>query len=336
MKTSATRSLLALSLCALALAGCPPEQPEVLDPGTSADMRSAPDMRSGLGDMAPDMRPALPDGQDVRIASFNVERLFDTTCDSGRCAGDDFEELPSELALKSKLDRIQAAIERLDADIVVFQEIENEPLFKQLIEPFASTHPVQVFGETNFSASMDVAVLARGTLLETRTHRQDRIPLDGGGTEKFAREFLEVHVQLQGQRVIIFGAHFISKRSDSDGDWRLAEGRAAGKIARAAVEEFPQALVAIAGDLNDTPDSPALEAIASQGFVVPARGRSVSQYYTHVFSGNPQVIDHVLYWPGQDIVVGPQALEVFRDEGRQGFGGSDHASPRLSIRVAAP
>lgn len=333
--------VLLVSMCCLSLMGCPPTDPsaENSDPSeNNKNNTSTSNNSTATGDMGmveEDMAEPLPAGEDVTVATLNVQRLFDSRCNSGQCDAGDFEEVISELSLKTKIERIQAGILALDADVIVLQEIETEELFEQVAEPFADTYPSRVFGETGFSASLDVGIISKGSFVSSDTHRDERITLEDGSTDRFAREFLELQVDIRGERVIVFGAHFISKRSDSDGDRRLAEGKKAGSIAAAAAEERPDALVVIAGDLNDTPASKTLTAIRAEGFVVTSDGLDANTYYTHVFSGQPSIIDHVLYYDRERVVVPRDGLEVMRDEGRQGFAGSDHASPKLRVRLVS-
>lgn len=282
----------------------------------------------------PDMRPELIDGADITVATFNVKRLFDTRCDSGRCGSGDFEETPSELALKSKVERIQRAIETLDADVIVFQEIEKEELLDKITEEVASEYPTRVFGETSFSASLDVAVIARGDLVTKREHRDDRLQLDDGTTDRFARELLEVHVDIDGVRVIVFGAHYISQRDSSSDSRRRAEAKRTGELASAALASNPEALVVVAGDLNDVPGSDTIDLLDDAGLRITSAEVDSNAEYTHVYAGNRQILDHVLFFDTEYTDLGYDGVRAVRDQGAQTFGGSDHAAARGTFRVA--
>ena len=339
MKTTramrAPRAPLSL-LLAMAVAACVPSDPEA-NQGQGPDSSDLQDMEPGADDGPPpqDQGPQLVEGIEVTVATFNVERLFDARCDSGRCGDSDFEEVPSELALQSRLERIQKALGQLDADVIVLQEIETEELFEQLRVPLAQDYPVGVFGETGFDASLDVGVMARGELLEQRGHRDDPIDGPGGDEERFARELLEVHLEQRGERVVVFGAHFISKATRGSEDRRLAEAYATAELAERAVQAHPEALVVVAGDLNDTPGSAPIEALERGGLEVLAGGLDPEAFYTHIYRGERQILDHVLFWDTEQVDAVPGGVEVLRDEGRSGFGGSDHAALRARFRVAS-
>lgn len=324
--------------CALALTACQPVDPSS-NGGGGDDNNDANNTNNSAADMGgagdEDMGSSLPEGVDVTVATFNVQRLFDSTCNSGQCDAGDFEDAPSELQLESRFERIQRGIDALDADVIVLQEIETEELLEDALGTFAAEYQTIVFGETGGRASLDVAVISRGELLEVVEHRDaEQLELDGGGTERFARELLEVHLDLDGERVIVFGAHFISKRTDSDGDWREAEGARAAELAVEAASEHPDALVVLGGDLNDTPESRTLRVMDAAGMAVPTASLDAEQFYTYIYAGARQILDHVLFIDAEHVVLHPDGVEVFRDEGRSGFAGSDHAAMRGRFRLA--
>ena len=348
-------ALALLAACILSCWGCEPEDPSYNKTAAAADAsRDADSSRVDLTSeempdlIAPvrdadrdgelDQGEALPPGVDVSVATFNLKLLFDERCDSGDCDAGDFEAVPDELTLNSRISRLQDAIERIDADVIVLQEIEKESLLDRLLEGKRAVYPGSEYGETGFAGSLDVAVIARGPLLEVVRHGDSTIFTQSGDAQRFARELLEVHVEIRGERVIVFGAHFISKRaqpsqSASYDARRWAEAHATAELAASAAKAHPEALVVVAGDLNDTPSSPPLKALESAGLIVPAQEVDPDVYYTHIYRDDPQIIDHIAYVPSSRVVVAPQSLEVIRDEGRSGLGDSDHAAPRQRFRI---
>jgi hypothetical protein len=70
-----------------------------------------------------------------------------------------------------------------------------------------------------------------------------------------------------GARLVVLPNHFKSKRggnSSADNERRKKQGERAHTIASAALSRTP--LVLVAGDLNDTPDSGALQELLKDGF----------------------------------------------------------------------
>ena len=240
----------------LAVGACRPE-PEARDDAKNV-FDAAPPI-DAAGD-APDDAPVVE--KVLRVATFNVRLLFDTSCDSGNCGAGDFEKAPSQAELDARADLIADAIRSLEADVVSVQEIETQTSMVALSSRLTDLYPTVLLGETGAPGSVDVAVLGAGAFLLARKHRYHPMVRPDGTSTYFAREFLEVHVELGGQRVIVFSAHFRSKANDDPGR-RLAEAQAAREIVIASANEFPDAVVVLAGDLNDVPGSAPIEVLES-------------------------------------------------------------------------
>lgn len=263
----------------------------------------------------------------LTVATFNVYLLFDTECNSGECGPNDFEIEFSQSEYEARLEEVAAAIEELDADIVLLQELENEGVLEDLAETLDGGYPVAVHGETGFSASLDVAVLARGTFLDTKNYGQRRLTLPDGSRGWFAREFLRVDLDIDGDDVIVFTSHFRSKANGDDPDRRLAEAQEARKIVEEVAEANDDALVVFGGDLNDTPGSEPLEALMSDGGLERVgQNRGTEDIYTYFFNDERMSIDHILWAPtsGGGYVSG-SGRSLHHDE-PAGFGGSDHGA----------
>ena len=192
---------------------------------TSFADTSADTTEDSSADTSADTTPA---GPTIEIATWNTARFFDRVCDSGRCdAGqNDYEELPSAAQFQYKASQLATGINRQDADIMLLQEVESQDCIDALIAALpAGRWPVAVLGEMGQDASVDVAILANGELVDVIRHRNVPLRLPGGGSTTFTREFLEVELLIQGRPVTVFSAHFRSKSND-DPARRLAEARA--------------------------------------------------------------------------------------------------------------
>lgn len=271
----------------------------------------------------------------VRVATYNVHLFFDTVCDSGSCDGG-FEQIPTASAFAERAARLAATLERIDADVIALEEIENQTCFDAIRAALSARgldYPVAVFGEIGTPASIDVAVLGRGQLLSTDRHRATPLPLPSGETTTFARELLEVRIGFRGLTLDFFAAHFRSKNND-DPARRLAEARAAGQILDAAGKARPSELIVLGGDLNDVPGSEALTALEAPGTLFRlAADRPLEEQGTYQYQGVSQAIDH-LYGAGatqRHYLAG--SATVLRDPGGR-FGDSDHAALRADLRAA--
>jgi len=271
--------------------------------------------------------------RELQIATFNVKRFFDTICDSGSCGGRSYEALPDEAEFSRRAEELAEAIVGLDADVVLLQEIESEVCLEAINSKVTDRYSVSVFGEVGYAASLDVGVLSRGELREVRRHRPIGLTRPDGSETRFSREFLEVHLNIDGGYVVVFNAHFKSKANDDPGR-RFAEAAAAHKIVLNSAAELPRALVVFGGDLNDTPGSEPLNAIEEGGKLFRVGSELESDWTFADFRGTA-AIDHLyLALPAEGRHVSGSA-EVFRD-GRGAWGGSDHAAHGARFLVPLP
>lgn len=191
----------------------------------------------------------------VRVATWNVHDLFDAE-DRLFPPGDaDLVLAPGEV--EEKLSRVAAVLSRLDADLVVLQEVENRPLLGRLAA--LAGYPFARLVEGNDPRGIDVAVLSRLPLRAYASHREE---LDPDGRLLWPRDCVEVHAEAGARRLVAVASHFSSKLSDGGRrrTWQAARMR---EIADGLAEEDPSAVVLAGGDLNDAPESEALAPLLS-------------------------------------------------------------------------
>jgi endonuclease/exonuclease/phosphatase family metal-dependent hydrolase len=260
------------------------------------------------------------------IATWNAERVFDSVCDTGRCGPSEAEDVRTVAEAGADAIRVARALRTLDADVVVLEEIENRAMLDRIVAA-GGTYERACIGESG-PGTIDVAIVSRFPLIEVFERRP---VLDIEGREvRSTRVMLEAHFDAGGMRLVVIGAHFKSRFRD-DAERRHAEARAAGELVRRAARKHPDALIVLAGDLNDTPDSPTLE-ILEGDFALALLTRSLPDMDAYSFGSGSRrtLIDHVLMAPSA--FVSDFAIEVVRGEG-DAFGGSDHAAIRATIDV---
>lgn len=298
------------------------------DTATGADTAET-DVRGDSG--VPDLAD-VPTGTepDVVIVTFNVQRLFDSVCQSNNC-DDGFESAPSEAQVRYKVGIIADGILQTGADVALLQEVENLDVLQAISEELGSDWSVSLIGETGGNGSLDVAVLARDTtLLASENHRGTALFRPDGSRTSFAREFMEVHLEYGPGRVIVFNAHFKSKSNDDAGR-REAEAIAARQIVTEAAAEYPDALIVLGGDLNDVPGSAPIAQIEAAGEL--ARVAAVlpeGEDWTHQFRETRNAIDHLYVATGAAGGITPETVWVVRDASG-GLAGSDHAALRAGF-----
>ncbi len=294
------------------------------EPSQPAGVR--PPVDAAVSDTA-DAAIAGPPPGAIRIAAFNVRRLFDERCDSGACGRDDFEAVATSAQIESRTATLAERLLSLRPDAVCLAEVETQPLLDQVAGkmPGYVTH---VLGEIGQTASVDVGLISSLPLLETKRHRSRTLYRPDGSATNFTRELLEVHLDVRGKRAIVFCAHFRSKSSDDPGR-RWAEARGAREVVAAAATENPGALLVLGGDLNDTPGSPPLLELEVGGALARTSGSLPDdQIATYWFEGRGSAIDHLYVATANSGFsrFEPRSFRVAHDDGARTFAASDHAA----------
>jgi predicted extracellular nuclease len=303
-------------------------------PGVSPDAAPdvAPDAVTDAADApAPDASSSVPPpaAGDVRVASLNVHRLFDTVCDSGSCGAGAYEEVTTPAELAARGVRIADALSALHPDVLLLQEIETQASL-DAIGAAAPLYPSRVLGEIGTAASVDVAVMSSFAITDVVRHRGEILTRPDGTKTTFSRELLEVHLDARGAKLIVFVAHFRSKANDDPGR-RLAEAQATQRIMAAVAAAEPTALVVLGGDLNDVPGSEPLLALEAGGALVRTSvGLPDASIATYVYNGVGEPLDHLFFATaggdgggGARYVAG--SFHVAHDHATFGLAGSDHA-----------
>jgi endonuclease/exonuclease/phosphatase family metal-dependent hydrolase len=211
--------------------------------------------------------PALspPDGDEppvraaavVRVATWNVHDLFDEV-DRTAPPGD-LDAVPSPAAVEAKLEAIAAALRRIDADVVVLQEVENAAVLGRLAA--RAGYPEARLVDGLDPRGIDVAALSRFPVERYVSHLGE---VGSAGRPLWPRDCVEVHVVAAGRPVVVVASHLSSALSD-DGTRRAEQAARLRAIADAARAARPSALVLAGGDLNDAPGSVALAPLLGDG-----------------------------------------------------------------------
>ena len=328
--------LLHLYVACAFVAACGVQDPPSLFSDVGGSDATAPDAApADTGDATEDPRDVADEGEvslvpDVVILTFNVQRLFDSVCDSNDCNGG-FERVLSEAQVNFKVGTIAEAIRESGADIALLQEVETLDLLQAVADALGQEWNAEIIGETGGTASLDVAVIARNTrLLAVEDHRGTTIFRPDGSRTSFAREFLEVHLEYGTRRVIVFNAHFKSKNGDDPGR-RAAEAIAARDIIREVAQARRNSVIVFGGDLNDTPGSEPLDFLEEGGDLLRVAARlPETEQWTHEFGTQRNAIDHIYFAVNGSGSVTPDSVWVVRDASGA-VGGSDHAALRAGF-----
>ncbi|MEO0476201.1 MAG: endonuclease/exonuclease/phosphatase family protein [Planctomycetota bacterium] len=194
--------------------------------------------------------PAM--GKEVTVMSYNVENMFDVFDDP--YTGDE----GTDVKRRSEIAAIARAIKASDADIIVFQELENEHLLSGMVETFLpdAGYDYIAVQRTNSGRGINLGVISRLPIKSLTSHRFKTLkhPDAPDRTWKFARDAMQITVDAGGQDLHLFNVH-LKSNSSRDGDpnsklWRTSEAIALKSLVRAKLKEEPDALILALGDFN--------------------------------------------------------------------------------------
>jgi predicted extracellular nuclease len=275
-------------------------------------------------------RRSGPNGN-VVITTFNVENLFDLELNPDK---DDASSTPTAEELAVKLSKLALAIERelQLPDIMVLQEVENTAITQELasiVNSQTGTAYMAASFETSDARGIEVAFVwdtLRVEMVDVFQLTDDIVPgvsdAFGPASASPGREPLVgmFNVGPNGQEITIVGNHFKSKSGDdppfgvNDPFQRPTEvqRKMQAQVVRDYInllfDENPNALVMVAGDLNDFqfsepeegPDHP-VGILEGFGDEVPMydliNSEKPAETFSYIFDGNSQVLDHMLVSP---------------------------------------
>jgi endonuclease/exonuclease/phosphatase family metal-dependent hydrolase len=238
-------------------------------------------------------RPPLADSPStVRVATWNVKNFFDSKDDPRK---DD--DVPPEATVARKVEQLATVLREIDADIVLLQEVENLELLKRLASAVGTFQYGAWLREGADPRGIDVGLLARPRLLRYDTHLRDR---DSRGNPLWSRDLVEAHLDVGGTQIVLLGSHLKSKRFSRTDDRRREQAERMREVADSVAARWPSALVIVAGDLNDDPDSWSLEPLLEDGDWADL-GSSLPDASSWTWSGRPRSrLDYLLVPQAQE------------------------------------
>ncbi len=189
----------------------------------------------------------------IRVASFNTEFLFDGEGDEGQA---DFPWKGDTAAARVHIDNVGAVIRRVDADVIMLVEVENEAVLQMLVAgPLAgmgyTAHFVQ--GNDRFTGQ-DMGLLSR-LPVEATGRTDERAPLPGNPSETYGvSKNLWARVSIGGVETTLIGLHFLAQ---PDNATRKPQREAQAEVIRRLVasEQADGREVIVMGDVNDFDDT---------------------------------------------------------------------------------
>ncbi|MEM6332821.1 MAG: endonuclease/exonuclease/phosphatase family protein [Planctomycetota bacterium] len=274
--------------------------------------------------------PTPAAAEEITLATYNVENLFDRFDNPYKT------DETTEIKKREDLRRLAATIRAVDADVIGFQEIENEyvlaALNDELLRGMGYEYVVSL--PSNDGRGITLGLLSRLPVLAATSHRWEHIPHRGAeSTHRWARDLQRVTLALpDGQTLDFFNVHFKSRGSrpgdERSNGWRTAEATRAREIVNRILADDPDALIAFVGDFNSEPHDPAARAFFDpQGPGTPLIDLLADvppeEKYTYVFGNFPDaVFDYIAVSPALHTHLVPGSAKVMPKNAAAR--GSDH------------
>jgi len=305
--------------------------------------------------------PARP--APLRLATFNVNNLFDPDSEDGEGGDAEATSTPSPTAYLARLAALGAVLERLEADVLVLQEVENRIALDDLANQIAPqvSYPHRHLYEGNDPRGIDLAVLSRVPVMRLVRHDTDtfRVLTATCETEaevsspscrdfRYARDCLELHLMVRGQPLVLLGVHLKAREDETDVDdaKRLAEAQHTRRIADRLLAEDPALPLAVLGDLNAWPTEPAAAALRGDPAACACSGPPLVSVTEELAAedahttysrdlGRPALYDDVLLSPGAAALLIPGSAAVVHDDelSPAAAAASDHDPVAASLLV---
>ncbi len=193
------------------------------------------------------------------ILNWNLETFFDATFD-----GNEYTEFKngksgwSREKYETRLDRLASVIKALDADLLVFEELEKEEQLYDISNRLSGTFNFsKLYSHAFFAADKDssigCAILSRLPIGEISLHSIDVRTSESD--QPAMRPIIQFSVFAGGQaekKLVVFANHWKSKAGDTGGEsaaWRLRQEEVLTRCMQSVLEKSNLPVLAC-GDFN--------------------------------------------------------------------------------------
>ncbi|MBI1367513.1 MAG: hypothetical protein GC162_02550 [Planctomycetes bacterium] len=262
----------------------------------------------------------------LALAAHNMENFFDIYDDA---------YTPDEKAWpkrRAQIDELSETDRSINADFYSFEEIENVGILARYRD-WTFKEGGYDYVWTNYMVSargINVGFISRVPIGPICVRKFDRLRAPGDDRVwQYARDLVSVTLEPASDlRIEAFLVHLKSKH-DGENDpksnhWRLAEAMGIHKIIADKLHADPDAMIAVMGDFNDTPDSATIQALLEGSLLIdPHASIPADQRISYLKNPYRSNIDYILCSPAlAKCVVAGSAKLVERGEKT----GSDHAA----------
>lgn len=295
------------------------------------------------------------DNTNIRNRPFKIERtrkkLFSVSqageirvTASGRNAWVGWVELARRLASDVSVNNTAEIVRQVDADVLVLVEVENRITLDEFdwnfLRPLDANYSHNMLIDGNDKRGIDVCVLSRFPIRSVRSHIDDQAEDDNGDplfysngepVRIFSRDCPEYEIELpDGRSLRVLPNHFKSKGygSTASNNARRAAQSEQVKLIVERLQANGEALIVVAGDLNDTPDSAPLEAVVEEsGLTDVLAHKPATDRWTYKGGGQ---IDYLLLSPSLAGVMTDSGVNRRGIYSHDGFGGTVDILPTVT------
>ncbi len=276
---------------------------------------------------------AEPSGIDeLTIATFNLENLFDPVDDPGK---NDANWTPTPAEYTEMIARRAHSIGMLlgAPDVVALQEVEKLDVLEDLAQhrTLADAHYGAELIEGPDLRGIDVGLLYNRERLRVLSREQRQactslaveepglpcqLPDGGIGSALFSRPPLVVRLEVveTGERLALIVNHFKSKRGGNEATQPIRLAMAEHNLALLSELKTaePETPVIVLGDLNDFEDTPPITRLTEGDLLRDLHALvPTAEDYTFIFNGVSQNLDYILVEPGLPVEdFGPVHINV--------------------------
>ncbi len=251
--------------------------------------------------------------EDVYVAFWNVENLFDTVDDPDVAKDEEFtpdaKKNWTPERYEEKLEHLARVIRDMNGgagpDALGLSEVENRKVIEDLIaklEPLKREYAI-VHTDSPSDRGIDCALIYDKSKFELVSHAFHFVRADR------TRDIVEARLRRNGKDLTVFVNHWPSRGGDRSGEMRMIAARELRWRIEHILHAEPDADFLVIGDLNDTPiDASIVRGLRASGgdpadlqggvlytamWPIHAAGRG-----TYNYRGDWQVIDHIIVSPG--------------------------------------
>jgi len=256
------------------------------------------------------MLPQAAAADELHIASWNVENLFDTADDPEVEDDEDFTPTAAkgwtEMRLKRKVENLAKVIIKMNQDkgpdVLGLCEIENRAVVKMLVKELATLERDYriVHQDSPSDRGIDCAILYDAKKIKLLRSEFTFVEADK------TRDITGAEFAIGAKRLHVFMNHWPSRNNDAS--QRIAAAKTLRGRVDALLKVDAAADIVILGDLNDTPDNVSVRdhlrakkgpAKLNEGDLLNTMGPVMAaEKGTYVFDDAWQVIDHVIVSQG--------------------------------------